>query len=151
MVSPIYCFSPTINVQNQDPPEPKIEPPGPAPPTSTTLAAVKEEERDEHLPPAGSVDNPMEIDDSDGDGAVGQASRTPPKRRMNGLCIVADLLCFVEVLNPVSSLGGETPAKRLKSTDNCPPGSKNPNPPATLQSQGITTRTAEPPKEPVRV
>ena len=136
---------------NQDRPEPKPSPPGPAPPTSTTPATIKEEERDQHPPPAGSVDNPMEIDDSDGDGAIEQASHTPPKRRMVGLCIVANLLYFVEVFIPVSPPGGETPAKRLKPTDNYPSGSKDLNSPTALQSQGITTRTAGPPKEPVRV
>ena len=83
-------------MQNWDLPELKPSPPRPALPTSTTLATVtvKEEEQVQNLPPAGSVDNPMEIDDSD-DEAVGRTSHTSPKRRLDGLCLVADLQRFI--------------------------------------------------------
>ena len=75
-------------MQRQDASEPIPDPPsrGPAPATlkapTPVLITVKEEET-QHLPPVGSVDNPVEIDDSGDDETVVQGPVV--KRRMKGM------------------------------------------------------------------
>ena len=52
---------------------------------------MKEElEQSRHRPPSGSVDNPMEIDDSDEDEMTVQRSIATPKRKKTGVYIVGN-------------------------------------------------------------
>lgn len=76
----------------QSAPEPSADPPTQGPALCTSAApipvTVKEEtEHSDHLPPSGSINNPMEIEDSDGDEIVVQASVTTPKRKKTGMCM----------------------------------------------------------------
>jgi len=144
--------SPTSDVLHQDVSEP--DPPNQEPTPSTSAAptpviAKEEPEKTQHLPPAGSVDNPMEIDDSDDDETVPRGSAATPKRKMKGPCILDNLLACAELYILVPPPSGETPGKRRKPTSNLPSGSKNPAPPTTSQTHAVSAEAAESPKKPV--
>ena len=102
-----------------------------------------------HLPPAGSVDNPMEIDDSGDDEAVVHNSVVTPKRRMKGMCIAGDLVAFLKFFITVPPPGGESPGKRPKPASDHPSGSKDLTPAATSKKLPISDKTAESSKQPV--
>lgn len=76
-------------MQLQDVSEPKPEPssPGPVPPTPTapTPVPVTIKEEPKHIPPVGSVENPLEIGDSDDDKLVDQGRVPTRKRRKKGV------------------------------------------------------------------
>ena len=135
--------------------EPKHDPPsqGPASFTSTAptpvLVTIKEEpEQTQHLPPIGSVDNPMEIDDSD-DEPVFRGSASTPKRRMKSAWIADDLPTFLKFPILVPPPDGETPEKRAKPASNRPSGSKDPAPAATSKTSSVSDNVAGSSKQPV--
>ena len=101
----------------------------------------------QHLPPAGSVDNPMEIDDSGDDEAVVHNSVVTPKRRMKGVCIAGDLLAFLKFLITVPPPSGESPGKRLKPASDHPSGSKDLTPAATSKKLPISDEAVESSKQ----
>lgn len=136
-------------------PEPEPDPPsqGPAPPPSVApiLVTIKKEQgQSQHLPPAGSVDNPMEIDDSGDDETVVQGSIATPKRRMKGACIISNLLAFLKLPTLVPPPGGESSGKRPKPASDHSSGSKDPTPVTTPNAPTISDKAAEFPKQPVR-
>lgn len=105
-----------------------------------TPATIKEEsEQTQHLPPAGSVDNPMEIDDSDDDEAVVRGLSVTPKRRMKGVCVVENPLAFVKLLVLVPPPGGESPGKRPRPMSDSSSGSNG----FTLAATSAVSNKAE--------
>ena len=80
-----------IDILRQDVYEPEPDPPGQGPTPSTTATPTPttkvEPEKSQHLPPSGSVDNPMEVDDSDEDEMTVQSPTVTPKRKKIGVCI----------------------------------------------------------------
>ena len=147
-------FLSVSDVLHQDVPEPGLDPQsqGPASPTSVAPAQVtiKEEQQIQHLPPAGSVDNPMEIDNSDYDETAVQGSAMTPKRKMKGVCIVDNLLVFLKLSVSAPPPGGETPTKRSKSANNQISGVNDLSPAASSGTGAVSVKTAEPSKQPVR-
>lgn len=120
----------------------------PATPVASTSITIKEEPGQiQHLPPAGSVDNPMEIDDSDADEAVVQGSSVTPKRRMKGARIADDLLAFLTLPIIVPPPGGETPGKRPKPASDRPSGSKDST---TSKALAVSGKVVGPSKQSVR-
>ena len=145
-----------VDVRRQNAPDPI---PGsvsqvPAPPTPTSTAprliTVKEEaERYHHLPPSGSVENPMEIDDSD-DEIIVQSSTQTPKRKKTGVAIVDNPLPAAEMAIIAPPPGRETPGKRSRPAKNYPFGSENPTSATTSQTQVVSINAAGPSEKPVR-
>lgn len=91
---------------------------------------MKEEpEKSQHMPPAGSVDNPVAIDDDDDDEVI-RHSVTTAKRKMGGEWVVSNPLRLVEELISVPPPGGENPGKRLKPVSYHLLESKDSDPPS---------------------
>jgi len=122
----------------------------PTPASSTPiLVTVKEEaEQSHHLPPSGSVDNPMEIDDSD-DEIIVQRSTSTPKRKKIGMVIIDNPLPVAELVILAPPAGKEAPGKRSRLENNCPSGSKDPTLGTTSQTQVVSVNVAGPPEKPV--
>ena len=83
--------APFIDAPHQNAPNPVPDPASqvPAPPTPASAApvpvAIKEDVEQAHrIPPSGSVDNPMEIDDSDDEEIIIQGPAATPKRKKTG-------------------------------------------------------------------
>lgn len=141
-------FLPIGDVPHQDLPEPQPDHPSPGPtpsasPAPTQVTAKEESEQSQRLPPSGSVDNPMEIDDSDEDDMTAQGSTVTPKRKKRGVYTLGDPLALAELAVPVPPPGGGSPGKRSKSGNNQPPGSKDPILGTTSQSQAVSVRIAD--------
>jgi len=149
-----------VDVPRQNVPDP-IPDPAPNPtsqvpaPLAPALAApmlvmVKQEvEQFHHLPPSGSVDNPMEIDDSD-DEIIVLCSTPTPKRKKTGMAIVGNPLPVAELVIIAPPPGRETPGKRSRPESNHPSGSEDPTPATMSQTQVVSVNVAGPPQKPVR-
>jgi len=110
---------------------------------------VKEEaEQPHYIPPSGSVDNPMEVDDSD-DEIIVQCSAVSPKRKKTGMVIANNPLLVAELAILAPPPGRETPGKRSRLEGNHASGSSDP-PPATSQAQVVPVDAPNSPTKPVR-
>jgi hypothetical protein len=143
----------------QDDPAPKADPPlqlpvqapAPVPPPSATLppATVKlEPEPIRLLPPAGSVDNPVEIDDSEDEVIQSSVTAGRLKKRKKSTCIIDGVLDLVEGQVSESLPGEETPRKRPVSS--LPSGSKDLGSTPASQAQA-SVEVSESSAKPVRV
>jgi hypothetical protein len=116
------------------------------------VPVMPKQEADEtpHLPPSGSVDNPMEVDDSDDDEVVVHSSTVTPKRKKKRVCVVGNLRALAELLILVPPPGGETSGKRPKPGSSHPSGSEDSAPPAASQVQVVPMKGPESSKKLVR-